>query len=238
MHSNTVQETKQSLPFGAHLGPRSSCRPFLWQLIFIKSWLKHQDLIYLARCLGLCQGLASTTLSTHCQCCNFLFRIKYRGQNSSVGGRVKPPIQGNFWSVIASLRISAAKLMGLDAAKSMGLDVAKSMGLDVAKSWLGSLRKFQNRPLGLDCKESCDIKPKTQVFHRSVTTKLSKNARSPNLSLASLNKISQLSRHIKTSIQSWILLGTWNNQSSAVQCKAVNEIELVTIFFFTFSMEN
>ena len=62
---------------------------------------------------------------------------------------------------MASLRLSgldAAKPMGLDVAKSMVLDVAKSMGLDAAKSWLGSLRKFQNRPLGLDCEESCDIK--------------------------------------------------------------------------------
>ena len=56
---------------------------------------------------------------------------------------------------MASLRLS-----GLGAAKLMGLDVAKSMGIDVAKSWLGSLRKFQNWPLGLDCEESCDIKPK------------------------------------------------------------------------------
>ena len=38
-------------------------------------------------------------------------------------------LQGNFWCVMASLRLS-----GLDAAKSMGLDMAKSMGLDAAKS--------------------------------------------------------------------------------------------------------
>ena len=29
MHSNTVQENTQSLPFGPHWGPRSSCGPFL-----------------------------------------------------------------------------------------------------------------------------------------------------------------------------------------------------------------
>ena len=40
------------------------------------------------------------------------------------------------------------------------------------------------QPLGPDCEDTCFIKPKTQVFYRSVATKLSKNARSPNLSLA------------------------------------------------------
>ena len=34
------------------------------------------------------------------------------------------------------------------------------MGLHTEKSWLGSLWKFQNQPLGLDCEESGFIKPK------------------------------------------------------------------------------
>ena len=41
-----------------------------------------------------------------------------------------------------------------------GLRAAKLMGLHAAKLWLGSPRKYQNQPLGLDCEESCFIKPK------------------------------------------------------------------------------
>ena len=41
-------------------------------------------------------------------------------------------LQGNFWCVMASLRLS-------------GLDAAKSMGLDAVKSWLGILRKLSNQ---------------------------------------------------------------------------------------------
>ena len=42
------------------------------------------------------------------------------------------------------------------------------------------------QPLGPDCEESCFIKPKTQMFHPTVATKLSTNAESLNLELAPL----------------------------------------------------
>ena len=122
-------------------------RAFLLVLIedrgpHVDLFLKHQVLICLARCLGLFQGLASTTVSTHCHCHILLLASKFRISAKKNIEKVwyqyglhqylcnKPwTLQGNFWCVMASLRLS-----GLDAAKSMGLDVAKSMGLDAAKS--------------------------------------------------------------------------------------------------------
>ena len=122
-------------------------RAFLLVLIedrgpHVDLFLKHQVLICLARCLGLFQGLASTTVSTHCHCHILLLASKLRisakkniekvwyqyGSHQYLCNKPRT-LQGNFWCVMASLRLS-----GLDAAKSMGLDVAKSMGLDAAKS--------------------------------------------------------------------------------------------------------
>ena len=45
---------------------------------FIYSSLKHQGPICIARCLGLFQGLASTTVSTHCHCHILLLASKLR----------------------------------------------------------------------------------------------------------------------------------------------------------------
>ena len=58
-------------------------RAFLLVLIedrgpHVDLFLKHQVLICLARCLGLFQGLASTTVSTHCHCHILLLASKLR----------------------------------------------------------------------------------------------------------------------------------------------------------------
>ena len=158
MHSNTVQETTQSLPFGPHWGPRSSCGPFLEapsphlsskvSRSFSRS-CKHNCF----NPLPLPHSFVSIKIKNICK--KNIEKVWYQyGLHQYLCD--KPwTLQGNFWCVMASLMLS-----GLDAAKSMGLDVAKSMGLDAAKSWLVSLRKFQNQPVGLDCEESCVIKPK------------------------------------------------------------------------------
>ena len=58
-------------------------RAFLLVLIedrgpHVDLFLKHQVFICLARCLGLFQGLASTTVSTHCHCHILLLASKLR----------------------------------------------------------------------------------------------------------------------------------------------------------------
>ena len=115
-----------------------------------------------------------------------------------------PSIPCKCWSLMASLRLS-----GLDAAKLMGLHAAQSMRLYAAKLRLDSLKKFKKQPLGPECEENCVIKPKMQVFHLSMTTKLYKHAGSPSLSMASLiwgnwfifHSFSLVEQFVKTCIQ-------------------------------------
>ena len=54
---------------------------------------------------------------------------------------------------------------------------------------MGSLQKFQKQLVGLNMKTIVLLNQLIQVFHWSLTTKLSKNAQSPNLLLAPFKRV-------------------------------------------------